>query len=101
MAHAMVPRRRLLRRLSGDTRARLVLIHGPAGFGKTVLAIQYVQMVEQTEGKTAWLAVDEDDNTPAWFLSHLVDAIGFAVPCLGTELTRVLEEHGEGAERMS
>ncbi|WP_210755084.1 serine/threonine-protein kinase [Gordonia paraffinivorans] len=99
MAHAMVPRRRLLRRLSGDTRARLVLIHGPAGFGKTVLAIQYVQMVEQTEGKTAWLAVDEDDNTPAWFLSHLVDAIGFAVPGLGTELTRVLEEHGEGAER--
>ncbi|MEO9328978.1 protein kinase domain-containing protein [Gordonia aurantiaca] len=99
MAHAMVPRNRLLQRLTADTRARLVLIHGPAGFGKTVLAIQYAQMLEESEGKTAWLAIDEDDNTPAWFLSHLVDAISVALPGLGTELTQALEEHGEGAER--
>lgn len=99
MAHASVPRTRLLERLATDNRARLILIHGPAGFGKTVLAIQYVQAAEATGGKTAWLAIDEDDNTPAWFLSHLVDAIGVALPGLGTELTRTLEEHGEGAER--
>lgn len=99
MAHTSVPRTRLLERLSTDNRARLILIHGPAGYGKTVLAIQYVQAAEASGGKTAWLAIDEDDNTPAWFLSHLVDAIGVTLPGLGTELTRTLEEYGEGAER--
>ncbi|AZZ82340.1 protein kinase [Gordonia alkanivorans] len=99
MAHATVPRIRLLERLATDNRTRLILIHGPAGYGKTVLAIQYVQAAEASGGKTAWLAIDEDDNTPAWFLSHLVDAISVTLPGLGTELTRTLEEYGEGAER--
>ncbi|WP_239582295.1 serine/threonine-protein kinase [Gordonia rubripertincta] len=99
MAHPMVPRTRLLARLAIDNRARVILIHGPAGYGKTVLAIQYVQAAEATAGKTVWLAIDEDDNTPAWFLSHLVDAISVALPGLGTELTRTLEEYGEGVER--
>ncbi|KAF0969808.1 MULTISPECIES: serine/threonine-protein kinase [Gordonia] len=99
LAHATVPRTRLLARLTTGNRARLILIHGPAGYGKTVLAAQYVQAAETTGGKTAWLAIDEDDNTPAWFLSHLVDAISVTFPGLGNELTRTLEEYGEGAER--
>ncbi|WP_239010556.1 MULTISPECIES: serine/threonine-protein kinase [Rhodococcus] len=98
-AHAMVPRTRLLGRLGTATRPRLILIHGPAGYGKTALATQYVQMLERTGGTTAWLTIDEDDNTPAWFLAHLVDAITVTLPGLGTELTRALEGHGGGAER--
>ncbi|MFD5807913.1 protein kinase domain-containing protein [Rhodococcus aetherivorans] len=98
-AHAMVQRTRLLDRLSTATRARLILIHGPAGYGKTTVATQYVRMLEHDGGKTAWLSIDEDDNTPAWFLAHLVDAVTVTLPRLGRELTRVLEAHGEGAER--
>ncbi|WP_425383342.1 protein kinase domain-containing protein [Rhodococcus ruber] len=98
-AQAMVPRARLLGRLGTGTHPRLILIHGPAGYGKTTLATQYVQMLERTGGTTAWLTIDEDDNTPAWFLVHLVDAITVTLPGLGTELTRALEGHGGGAER--
>lgn len=98
-AHPTIRRTRLLERLGANDRARLILIHGPAGYGKTTLATQYVRMLED-EGRTiVWLSIDEDDNTPAWFLGHLVDAVAAAAPDLGTELTRILEGHGDGAER--
>ncbi|WP_238588750.1 serine/threonine-protein kinase [Rhodococcus pyridinivorans] len=99
VTHPMVARTRLLDRLTTSSRPRLILIHGPAGYGKTTVAIQYLHILEREEGKTAWLSIDEDDNNPAWFLAHLVDAITVALPQLGTELIRILDGHGSDAER--
>ncbi|WP_256974175.1 serine/threonine-protein kinase [Rhodococcus sp. NCIMB 12038] len=98
-AHPTVQRTRLLDRFRSDTSARLILIHGPAGYGKTTLAAQYLRALEGTGRKTAWLSLDDDDNTPAWFLAHLTEAIALPLPGLGAELTRALEGHGGGAER--
>ncbi|MDF3312818.1 protein kinase [Rhodococcus sp. T2V] len=97
--HPTVQRARLLDRLRGETSVRLVLIHGPAGYGKTTVAAQYLEMLESAGRKTAWLTLDDDDNTPAWFLAHLAEAIALPLPGLAAELTRTLEEHGGGAER--
>ena len=98
-SHPTIRRTRLLERLGANDRARLILIHGPAGYGKTTLATQYVRMLED-EGRTiVWCSIDEDDNTPTWFLGHLVDAVALAAPELGAELIRILEGRGDGAER--
>ncbi|RKM64917.1 protein kinase [Rhodococcus opacus] len=98
--HPMVARTRLLERLdAGGGRPRLVLIHGPAGYGKTTLAAQRTDVLRGGGYKVAWLSIDNDDNTLVWFLAHLVEAIALAQPDLGSELIRELEGHGEAVHR--
>ncbi|MEN0134513.1 MAG: protein kinase [Rhodococcus sp. (in: high G+C Gram-positive bacteria)] len=98
--YPMVTRTHLLERLdAGGIRPRLVLIHGPAGYGKTTLAAQRAEALRGEGHKVAWLSIDNDDNTLVWFLAHIVEAIGRAQPVLGSELVRELEGHGEAVHR--
>lgn len=66
----MVSRPRLRARLL-DSRQRIVLVAGPAGFGKTVLVTDWVQGAGVP---CAWLSLDELDNDPRRFLNHLAAA---------------------------
>lgn len=99
ITHAMVARRQLLSTIRDAGRARLVLIHGPAGFGKTTLAAQRIQELTRDGVATAWLSIDEDDNTVAWFLAHLAEAIGRVEPGLGEEMAAELELPGSDVVR--
>lgn len=76
----------------------LALIHGPAGFGKSTLAAQWLTAFADAGHPTAWLGVNEDDSNPLWFLSHLIDALHPILPSL-PELRHVLEERPDDAER--
>ncbi|MFD7008055.1 protein kinase [Rhodococcus jostii] len=96
---AAVARTHLLERLSKSGRPRLVLIHAPAGFGKSTLAAQRIEALRGEEVATAWLTIDNDDNTLIWFLTHLIEAIAVAQPGFGRELVREIEIHGAGRER--
>ncbi|MFD9667890.1 protein kinase [Rhodococcus sp. NPDC059968] len=96
---ATVARTHLLERLHRSGRPRLVLIHAPAGFGKSTLAAQRLEALRGEEVVTAWLTIDNDDNTLIWFLSHLIEAIAVAQPGFGRELVRELEIHGSGRVR--
>ncbi|PQP23602.1 serine/threonine-protein kinase [Rhodococcus opacus] len=96
---ATVTRTHLLERLSRSGRPRLVLIHAPAGFGKSTLAAQRLDLLGKEGASTAWLTIDNDDNTLIWFLTHLVEAIAVAQPALGSELVQELELHGAGHEK--
>ncbi|WP_082833231.1 serine/threonine-protein kinase [Rhodococcus sp. LB1] len=94
-----VARTHLLERLRRSGRRRLVLIHAPAGFGKSTLAAQRLAALREEEVATAWLTIDNDDNTLIWFLTHLIESIAVAQPAFGRELVRELELHGAGRER--
>ncbi|WP_369640248.1 AAA family ATPase, partial [Nocardia sp. JMUB6875] len=94
-----VPRTRLLDRLRADHTRRLVLIHGPAGFGKSTLAVEWLNAVAADGVRVAWLTVDEDDDNVVWFLSHVVEAIRYAHPAVAGQLERLLEEHASDAAR--
>ncbi|RYF38967.1 MAG: protein kinase, partial [Comamonadaceae bacterium] len=96
---AAVARTHLLERLRGSGRRRLVLIHAPAGFGKSTLAAQRLEALRSDGVATAWLTIDNDDNTLIWFLTHLIESIAVAQPAFGRELVRELEVHGAGRER--
>ncbi|QZS52722.1 serine/threonine-protein kinase [Rhodococcus opacus] len=96
---ATVARTQLLERLRRSGRPRLVLIHAPAGFGKSTLAAQRIETLGREGVATAWLTIDNDDNTLVWFLTHLIEAIAVARSGLGRELVRELEIHGAGRER--
>ncbi|VAW38532.1 Transcriptional activator of maltose regulon, MalT, partial [hydrothermal vent metagenome] len=62
---------------------KLSLITGPAGYGKTTLASQWIAQMSQP---VAWLSLDGNDNDEARFLAYLFSAIG-----------TVREEVGEAA----
>ncbi|MCX4092321.1 serine/threonine-protein kinase [Nocardia sp. alder85J] len=94
-----VERTRLLEILRRSGRRRLILVHGPAGFGKTTLAAQWAQEVEAAGTPVAWLTTDPDDDNVVWFLTHLVEAIRRVRPELARELGALLEARSSDATR--
>jgi serine/threonine-protein kinase PknK len=94
-----VPRTRLNDVLRSDASWRLALIHAPAGFGKSTLAAQWMELLGAQGRTTAWLSLDRDDNNTVWFLSHLLEAIGRAKTGFDQELQQLLEERPDDAER--
>ncbi|MCK8669644.1 protein kinase [Rhodococcus sp. HM1] len=95
----LVARRRLLALLGGERRRRLIAVHAPPGFGKTMLALQWRYVLDNSGVPVAWLNVDRDDNNVVWFLTHLVEAFRQVRPELVGDLTQTLAEHGDEAER--
>jgi ATP/maltotriose-dependent transcriptional regulator MalT len=94
-----VPRQRILDRLSSERRPKLVLIHAPAGYGKSTLAAQWGEILIRQGLKGAWLAIDSDDNNTVWFLAHLIEAIRRTMPDLADALQQELEGHLENTEQ--
>ena len=81
-----VPRTRLADRINaglwdGDrfTR-RLTVISAPAGYGKTTLAVQWLNT---GDFPCAWLSIDENDNDPVRFLGYLTAALRQFDPRIG------------------
>src|ERR1700739_781773 len=94
-----VPRQRILDRLGSGHRPNLALIHAPAGYGKSTLAAQWTQTLTRQGLKTAWLAIDSDDNNTVWFLAHLIEAIRRTMPDLADTLQQEFEGHLENAQQ--
>lgn len=78
---------------------RFVLIHAPAGYGKSTLASQWLRVLNSRERFTVWLGLDSDDNNPAWFLAHLGEALAQVINTSGVDIRSVYEEHPDDVER--
>jgi LuxR family transcriptional regulator, maltose regulon positive regulatory protein len=68
----LVARPRLAKRLEREAGRRLTLLSAPAGFGKTTLLLEGLGARAGDGSSVTWLSLDEGDNDPARFLSHLV-----------------------------
>ena len=78
----LVPRRRLVDALDAATaRARLVLVSGMAGIGKTTLVSQWTAELSATT-PVAWLTLDPRDNDPTRFWRYVQTAVAVACPSL-------------------
>ncbi|MFC1923452.1 LuxR C-terminal-related transcriptional regulator [Chloroflexota bacterium] len=73
----LVPRPRLIKQINEGLDRKLTLISAPAGFGKTTLVTEWldVKNESQVENKIAWLSLDEGDNDPARFLSYFITSL--------------------------
>jgi ATP/maltotriose-dependent transcriptional regulator MalT len=96
---ADLPREGILDRLGSGPRPKLVLIHAPAGYGKSIVAKQWVKTLTKQKVKTAWLAIDTDDNNAVWFLTHLIKAVRGALPELADTLQQEFEGHLENVQQ--
>ncbi len=72
-----VPRLRLVEALDEGLARRLILVCGPAGFGKTALLADWARRGGRP---VAWLSLDAGDNDPARFWRHAVAALDRARP---------------------
>lgn len=95
----LVTRNRLIELLREGQAKRLSLIHAPAGFGKTTLAVQWQRLLRADGVAVAWLSLDRDDNDVVWFVSHLIEAVHRVEPILTADLVDVLEQHSDDAQR--
>ncbi|HWT37321.1 MAG TPA: LuxR C-terminal-related transcriptional regulator [Paraburkholderia sp.] len=62
---------------------RLTVIKAPAGFGKTSLALTWLNRLAASGAAVAWLSLDSDDDEPARFFHHLARALRNACADVG------------------
>jgi LuxR family maltose regulon positive regulatory protein len=68
----VVARERLLARLVDARRRRCIVLHGPAGSGKTALALALRRELEPLGHALAWLALTPAHDEPACFVQALL-----------------------------
>jgi LuxR family maltose regulon positive regulatory protein len=78
----LVARLRLSERLNRGTEAKLTLISAPAGFGKTTLLADWLEVDPANGRSTAWLSLEQSDNDLALFWTYLITALQTAAPAI-------------------
>lgn len=87
-----VPRERLHRRLDAGRAARLTLVVGSAGAGKSVLLSSWV--TTRPPGMTCWLACDRTDATPPRFWTAFIASCRALAPGFGADAADLLAMDG-------
>ncbi|MCH9649437.1 MAG: LuxR C-terminal-related transcriptional regulator [Deltaproteobacteria bacterium] len=82
----VIRRGRLLSLL--DQARGLVLVSAPAGFGKSILLADWLEL---RSGDAAWLSLEPADDEPRRFLSYLARALAGISPQLGSEISPFLQ----------
>ncbi|MGY2488452.1 LuxR C-terminal-related transcriptional regulator [Cupriavidus sp. CP313] len=73
-ADRQVPRVDVCQRI-GSSRAKLVLVRAPAGFGKTTAMAQARDHLDRANVHTAWITLDRADNEVSRLVSRLRSAV--------------------------
>lgn len=69
---------------------RAALVAAPAGSGKTTFLADWVGLLPAAGVRFAWLSLDQLDNAPFRFLSHLVATLELAIPGALDEASRAV-----------
>jgi LuxR family transcriptional regulator, maltose regulon positive regulatory protein len=67
------------------------VVAGPAGSGKTMLLVQYLDVLRGCGSPAAWLSVDTHDDEPAAFWSGVLSATSVACAPIDAEVSRRLD----------
>jgi LuxR family maltose regulon positive regulatory protein len=83
----LIERPRLLELFSLNKEVKLIVLAAPAGYGKTVATLQYVNTLGSP---FIWYQLDRYDNDPAVFVQYLIAGIGRYFPGFGTETLQLV-----------
>ena len=77
ITNTVIPRPLLLQRLQAGVGGKVTLISAPAGFGKSTLVSDWLDLLEAAPmpRKTAWLSLDEEDNPLPRFVAYVIEAV--------------------------
>jgi LuxR family transcriptional regulator, maltose regulon positive regulatory protein len=90
-------RRPLLDRLTGASRAKLVLIRAPAGWGKSTLMSQW-RIAEAGRREFAWVTLDRRDSDPVRFWTYVIESLRRIAPEIGNTSRALLGAPGVDLE---
>ncbi|MBO9499261.1 MAG: hypothetical protein J7496_03655 [Novosphingobium sp.] len=68
---ALIDRPRLYSLLDAHDHARLIYLHAPAGYGKTILLEQWAALCAEAGDVVAWVSLDARHHDPMIFATHL------------------------------
>jgi LuxR family maltose regulon positive regulatory protein len=86
-------RERQLAVLYGGSSRKLTLIAAPPGFGKTTLLAEWAA---ERPIAVAWLSLDDSDNDPARFFTHLITAFRTTAASVGARALAAQRAPGAG-----
>lgn len=84
----IIPRARLIELLEQGRNRAMTLISAPAGYGKSILASQWL---ETCQCPGAWVSLDENDNDLRLFLTYLLEAIQNVLPTTNLKSKTLLQ----------
>lgn len=92
---SLISRPHLFAKLEHGAQCALTLISAPAGYGKTTLLSEWIN-IKQKEGASSpwticWLSLDISDNDPIRFLTYLTAALENVHPGVGSEARSLLQ----------
>jgi len=83
-----IPRARLEGLLAEVSERLLTVIRAPGGFGKTTLALAWIEALKARGDRVAWLSLDADDDEPRRFVHHAIRSVRMACASVGAEALR-------------
>ena len=86
----LIPRPHLLEELGKKAYLPFLLVSAPAGFGKSVLISQWLEV---SGGDYTWISLEEGMNDTSTFLSYLTEAIKIVSPAEEESLIRLQQEY--------
>ncbi len=95
---AIIERPQLYARLDSWPGVRAVVIHAPAGYGKSSLVSRWLDQ-RRPQARSAWLALGADDNDPRFFVTHLATVLDQVIPAIATLLQPILHDGYDPATR--
>ena len=107
MPASILPRSHLIERLNQAPDHRLILVCGPAGFGKTTLVATWLMHMESGRDNSAptlpsaWLSLDERDNDLNLFVRYLIAAVRTVVKDACEESSNSSGRHSNPLARSS
>ena len=90
IANHVIPRTRLIEVLENGAEKPLTLIVAPAGYGKSILASQWLDV---TALAGAWVSLDNGDNDLRVILDYIIEAIQSVAPQQELKTRSFLEAH--------
>ena len=87
----LVPRPKLLERLSRGAESKLTLISAPVGFGKSTLVAEWLAAAPTDGPSAAWLSLDQADNQGGSFWNYMIAALQTVAPGVGSSALALLQ----------
>ena len=84
-----IVRTRLAGLLAEAGERKLTILRAPGGFGKTTLALSWIEELGSRGDAVAWLSIDGDDNEPRRFVYYVIHALHRACGDIGKESLKV------------
>lgn len=86
----IVPRDRLVERLSRGLDGPLVVVSAPAGWGKSTLVLEWLRSLRGAV-RVAWVSLEPADADPARFWAYVVHALARTLPSELAEAVRLVD----------